>query len=223
MALAQIDFADVIAGNSAFAGDGTHQVTDFYAIARSNGHEKARHTTGRSPRPIAICRSRLRRRGSVLSRRAPLSALALEQKKRRGSELRGIELLEQRLQGDDLARRNAAIQHRPQLLSNSRLAIMRAALRAGEIERGEPSTRQLSEPGNLSGSRQYNDLNRFCLSGSLELRGRNRRLEENHRVRRSAEIVLRHPKVRVVIVISEGTKSLLRGLGRRRISRHDYG
>jgi hypothetical protein len=223
MALAQVDFADVIAGNSTFAGDRSHQVTDLYTIARSNGHEKARHPAGRGPGSIAISEPWLRGRGRVLGSSASLCALALEQVKRRGSELRSIELLEKRLQRDDLARRNTAIQHRPKLLSNSGLAIMRPALGAGEIERGEASTRQLSEPGNLSRSRQYNDLHRFCLSGSLELRGRNRRLEENHRVRRSSEIVLRHPKVRVVIVISEGTKSLLRGLGRRSISRHDYG
>jgi hypothetical protein len=144
MALAQVDLADVIAGNSALASDGTHQVSDLHTVARSNGHEEARHPAGRGSRAIGVCRSRLRGRRSVLGRRASLGALALEQVERRSSELGGIEFLEERLERDDLARRNATIQYRPELLSHRCLAIMRAALRSGEIERRKSATRQLS-------------------------------------------------------------------------------
>jgi hypothetical protein len=223
MALAQVDLANMIAGNSAFAGDDAHQIADLHAIAGSNGHEKARHAAGRRSGAIALSGSRLRRRRSVLGRRASLGALALEQVKRCCSELRCIELLEERLERDDLTRRNTAIQHRPQLLSHRCLAIMRPALRAGEIERREPSTRQLPEPGDLSGSRQYNDLNRFCLRGPLELRGSNGRLEENHRVCRTSEIRLRYSNVGIVIVITERAEGLLRALRVQRVPRHDYG
>jgi len=100
---------------------------------------------------------------------------------------------------------------------------MRPALRAGEIERGEPSTRQLPEPGNLSGSRQYHDLNRLCLRGSLELSGRHRGLEENHGVRRTSEIRLRYSNVGIVIVITECAEGLLRAFRGRSVTRHYYG
>jgi hypothetical protein len=223
MALSQVDLADVIASNPAFACDHSHQIADLYAIARSDSHEKARHSAGRGPRSIAVGRSRLCGRRSVLGRRASLGALALEEIERGRGKLRGIELLEERLERDDLARRNAAIQHRPELLSHRCLSIMRPAFRAGEIERGEPSTRELSEPGDLAWSRQYHYLNRFCLSGALELRGRNRWLKKDHRVRRTSEIGLRNSNVRVVIVITHGAKSLLRALDGRSITRNYYG
>jgi len=79
MTLAQIDFADVIAWNSTFAGDYTHQITDLHPIARSDSHEKARHPTRCSSGTIAVRRSRLRGWSSVLGHRASLSALALQQ------------------------------------------------------------------------------------------------------------------------------------------------
>jgi hypothetical protein len=167
MALAQIDLANVIAWNPAFTGNSTHQIADLHSVARSDGHEQTRHAARRSPGSIGIRRSRLRGWSSMLGRRTSLSALALEQVKRRGSELRGIELLEERLERDDLARRNTAIQYRPQLLSHRCFAIMRPALGTGEVERREPSTGQLSQPGDLARSRQHHDLHRLCLGSAL--------------------------------------------------------
>jgi hypothetical protein len=152
MALAQVDFANVVARNSAFAGDQAHQIADLHTIARSDSHEKARHPARCGLGTIAIGRSRPRDWRSVLGCRAPLGALALEQVKSGSGELRRVELFEQRLEGDDLAWRNAAVEHRPQLLPYRCLAIMRATLGPSEIERSEPSAGQLSEPGNLSRS-----------------------------------------------------------------------
>src|ERR1700682_13236 len=128
MAFAQIDFANVIARNSSFAGDRAHQIADLHAVARSDSHEKPRHPARCGLGSIAIRRSRPRDWDGVLSGRAPLGTLALEQVKRGGSELRGIKLLEQGLQRDDLVRRYTAAQHSSQLLSHCFLTIMRAAL-----------------------------------------------------------------------------------------------
>jgi len=100
---------------------------------------------------------------------------------------------------------------------------MGPSLRPREIEGRKSSTSQFSEPGDLSRSRQHDDLNRFCLSGALELRGRNGRLEKNHCVRWTAELCLRYANVRVVIVIAEGAESLPRSLGGRRVTRYYYG
>jgi hypothetical protein len=44
VALAQIDLADVIAGNSAFAGNRAYEVADLDTIACSNRHEEAGHS-----------------------------------------------------------------------------------------------------------------------------------------------------------------------------------
>ena len=79
----------------------------------------------------------------IIMRFAPLGAFALEHIERSGCELRRVKLLQQRLQGDDFTRRNAAVQHCPKLLSHCFLAIMRAALRPAEIERRESSARKL--------------------------------------------------------------------------------
>jgi hypothetical protein len=222
MALTKVDLADVVARNSAFAGDHAHQIADLHAIPRSDRHEETRHAAGGGPGSIAIRRSWLSGWSSILSCRASLGTFALEEKERRGGELRGVELLEERLECDDLARRNTAIQHRPQLLSHHCLPIVSPALGTGEIQGSEPSTRQLSEPGNFSRSRQYDDLNRLCLSGALELGGRNRGLEKNYRVCGATEIIPRYANVRVVIVITEGAQSLLSALGGRCVTRHDY-
>src|SRR2546423_1753604 len=158
--------------------------------------------------------------GDVRRSGAPLCTLALEQIKGGGGELRRIELLEKRLEGNDLARRNTAIEHRPQLLSHRRLAIMRAAFRPGEIERREASGGQLPEPHDLSGSSQYDHLNRFCLSNPLKLCRRDWRLEKNHRVGGSAEIVLGYANVGIVIVVTERAESLSRALSSLRVTRH---
>jgi hypothetical protein len=222
MALAKVDLADVVARNSAFAGDHAHQIADLHAIPRSNRHEKTRHAAGGGPGSIGVRRSWLRGWSSIFGCRTSLGTFALEQIKRGGGELRGVKLLEERLERDDLARRNTAIQHCPQLLSYRCLAIVRPALWACEIQGSEPSTCQLSEPGNFPRSRQYDDLNRLCLRGLLELGRRNRRLKENHCVCRAAEIIPRYANVRVVIVITEGAESLLSGLGGRCIARHYY-
>jgi hypothetical protein len=94
MALAKVDLADAVARNSAFARDNAHQIADLHAIPRSNRHEKTRHAAGGSPGSIGIRRSWLCGWSSILSRRTSLGTLALEQIERRGSELRGVELLE---------------------------------------------------------------------------------------------------------------------------------
>jgi hypothetical protein len=223
VALAEIDLANVIAGNSSFARNRTHKIADLHTIARSDGHEKPRHASCCSMGSIAISRPRLGRGDRVLSCRAPLGPLALEQVKRGSCELRRIEFFEQRLEGDDLAGRNAAVQHCPQLLTHGCLAIMCAALRAGEIERREPSTSELPQPGDFSGPGQDNDLNRFCLSDSLKLCRSDRRLEKDHRVGWSAEIALSRANVRVVIVIAQRAESLPSALGGWSVARHYQG
>jgi hypothetical protein len=88
MALAQVDLANVVSRNPAFAGDRTHQIADLHSVAGSDSHEKARHAACRSSGSIAAFRrSGLRGGSSVLRGRTTLSALALEKVKRRGSEL----------------------------------------------------------------------------------------------------------------------------------------
>src|SRR3954471_283987 len=49
MALPQIAFADVIAGNPSFARDDSHQVADFDAVPGPDGHEETRHSGGATP------------------------------------------------------------------------------------------------------------------------------------------------------------------------------
>jgi hypothetical protein len=78
MALAQIDLANVIACNSAFARDRAHEIADLHTVARSDGHEKTRHPARYALGPITIRRSCARDRGSVFRRGAPLGTLALE-------------------------------------------------------------------------------------------------------------------------------------------------
>jgi hypothetical protein len=133
VALAEIDFADVIASNSAFAGDHAHQIAHLHSVARADSHEKARHAAGGGSGAIALRGSRLRGWRSVLGRRASLGALSLEQVKRRRRQLRGIELLEERLERDDLAWRNTTIQNCPKLLAYYCFAIMGPALGTGEV------------------------------------------------------------------------------------------
>jgi hypothetical protein len=78
VALAKIDLPDVIAGNSAFAGDGAHEIAHLHPIARSDGHEKSCHPTCNRTRSVAIRRPRLRNRRNVLGGHASLRPLALE-------------------------------------------------------------------------------------------------------------------------------------------------
>jgi hypothetical protein len=78
MALAQVDLANVVARNSAFAGNRAHEIADLHAIPRSDGHEETRHPARRGLGSIAVRRSRPRDWGSVLSCRASLGTLALE-------------------------------------------------------------------------------------------------------------------------------------------------
>jgi hypothetical protein len=143
MALAQVDLTNVIARNSAFAGNRAHQIPDLHSIACSDGHEKTRHPAGCGLGSITIRRPRLRGRDGVLGCRAPLGTFALEHIERSGCELHRVKLLQQRLQGNDFTRRNAAVQHCPKLLSHCFFAIMRAALWSAEMERRESSTRKL--------------------------------------------------------------------------------
>lgn len=80
--LAEIDFSDVVTGNSAFAGNRAHEIPDFDAITGSDGHKKSGHgcATGRgAARMIAVRRSCPRDRRSILRGFAPLSTLAIEQ------------------------------------------------------------------------------------------------------------------------------------------------
>src|SRR6267143_863619 len=208
MAFAEVDLANVIAGNSAFASDRAHQIADLHAIARSDSHEKTCHPARCALGSITIRRSRPRDRDGILGGRAPLGTLALEHIKRGGRELHRIKLLQQGLQGDDLTRRNAPVQHGPQLLSHSFLTIMRAALGPAEVERRATPAGQFPWPGDLTGSGQHHDLNRFCLSNALKLRRRNRGLIKNHRMAGRCEIALSDADVRVVIVVAERAESL---------------
>jgi hypothetical protein len=94
MALPQVDLSNSIAGNSSLASDGPHEIADLHTIARSDGHEKACHSARSSGGPITLGRPWPGSRRSVLGSGAPLRSFALENVKRGGSELRGVELLE---------------------------------------------------------------------------------------------------------------------------------
>jgi hypothetical protein len=48
MTFAQVDLSNVIAWNSAFSSDRAHQIANLHAIAGSNRHEKARHSSCRT-------------------------------------------------------------------------------------------------------------------------------------------------------------------------------
>jgi hypothetical protein len=99
--LAQVDLADMIARNAAFAGDHPHQVSSLHAIAGANRHEEPRHSTGSTRRcagTVSLCGPRTRDRNLIRLSLPSLRSLALQQMERRGSQLGGVKFLEQRLE-----------------------------------------------------------------------------------------------------------------------------
>ena len=109
VALAKIDFPDVIGRNSAVARNRAHQIARLDAIASANGEEKPRHSA--SFPFVPVLGSCPRRRGRIFRCRAALSALALEDVQRGSSELGTVKLVEQRLQGYKLTRWNTLRQN----------------------------------------------------------------------------------------------------------------
>src|SRR5207247_1475320 len=92
----------------------------------------------------------------------------------------------------------------------------------GKIERGQPSTRQLSEPGNLTGRSERNNLNGLCLRDALQFRGSHWRLVKNHGVCGEAtDFATSHIDGLVVLVIAERSQNA-RGLGRGGLVACDY-
>ncbi len=84
---------------------------------------------------------------------------------------------------------------------------MRATLGPVKIQRGESPSRQLSEPGDFARRCNHNDLNRLRLRDAVQLRGRHRRLIENHRVRGGApDIAPSHGDRLVILVVAKGSK-----------------
>ena len=129
MTLTQIDLADVITRDSALSGDRSHEISDFYAIPCSDGHEKPDHSGGRvgtsGSGAFTISHgSWTRGRRLIRFGLTALRSLAFENVEGRRSELSPIEFLEQRLERDDLACGNSAREHGAQLLPHSFLAIV---------------------------------------------------------------------------------------------------
>jgi hypothetical protein len=208
MALAKVDFADVITGNPAFARDRAHEITYLYTVASSNSHEEPRHSrggTGPAAR-FSIGRPAASNGCGVLRGLSTLRALALEEMQRRGRNFSRIELLEQRLERDGLARGNTAAQYRTKLLTHKLLSIVSPPFRTGEVQRGEAAARQLSEPGQLAGSCKHHDLDRLGLRNSLKLRGSQRRLIKNHYVCCGLKIRVRDSEIRIVLTVAKGSE-----------------
>jgi hypothetical protein len=114
VALLQVDLSDAISGNSAFAGDDPHDISDLHAVAGADRHEEARHSrrrTSAGSRSLAFSGARFCRRVWIRLDRAPLRPLALQQEKCGCSELSSVEFPEQRLERDYLAGGKSAREH----------------------------------------------------------------------------------------------------------------
>jgi len=136
----------------------------------------------RTVRTVHVRRTRPRHRRLICLSQASLRSLPLEQVQSSSGELGSVELPQKCFERDDLARGNSPCQHSTQFLSNCLFAIVRPPLWPVKIERGQPSTRQLSEPGNLTGRSERNNLNGLCLRDALQFRGSHWRLVKNHGV-----------------------------------------
>jgi hypothetical protein len=143
-----------------------------------------------------------------------LRTLALQKVERSSSDFRGVEFLEQWLERDCLAWRNATAQYGAELLPDHFLTIVGATLWSSEIEWRKASTGELSQPWQLRGSRHHDDLDGLRLRDALELRWNERRLIKDHGVRGRLEITVGRPKIRVVVVIAERPQGAARFIER---------
>jgi hypothetical protein len=90
VALAQIDLSDPISWNSAFTCDHAHEIADLHAVARTHGHEEARHSPGRPARALSVRRPRPSGRGLISLRHATLRSFALQKLQSSGRELSSV-------------------------------------------------------------------------------------------------------------------------------------
>ena len=91
-----------------------------------------------------------------------------------------------------------------------------------KIERGQPTTRQLSEPGNLTGGSERDNLNRLRLRDALQFRGSHWRLVKNHGVCGEVnDFAASHVDGLVVLVIAERSQNAC-GFGRSGLVACDY-
>src|SRR4051812_2817955 len=165
--------------------------------------------------------ARLRRRSRISLGCASLRPLALEQSERRGSQLRGVEFTEQRLERNHFAWRNALRQNGAQLFTDSLIAVTRASFRTVEVERSQSSTGQFSQPWNLTGRGERHDLDRLHRGDALQLRGGYRWLIKNHSVSSGVtQLSTSDVDGLVVPMVAKGAQSL-RGLGCRRLVARD--
>ena len=170
MTLAQVDLSDVIAGNSALARDHSHQVSGLHPVASSDGHEESGHSSGRSRRAAwTLTFHWPGARGGRLGclRLSSLRSLALQHVKRGGSHFCRVEFLEQRLERNDFAWRNALGEHGAKLLANSFFPVVSAALRTEEIHRTKSSACQLSQRRHLTRLCEHHHLDGLGLGDSL--------------------------------------------------------
>jgi hypothetical protein len=136
--LAQVDLADAITRNAAFAGDHPHQVSSLHAVASSNRHKEPRHPTGGTggcAGTVSLRRPGTCDRNLVRLGLPSLRSLALQQMERRGSQLGGVKFLEQRLERNDLARGDSLCEDGPQFLPHGLFAVVGASFGAMKSER----------------------------------------------------------------------------------------
>jgi hypothetical protein len=105
--LSQVDLPNALSRHSRLAGNGSDQVAGPHAVATTRSHEYACPATRGRCRDGRSGRSR---RANDLGR-----PRALEKAKRSRSHLDAVVLIEERLQREELVRRNAAREHVAQL------------------------------------------------------------------------------------------------------------
>jgi hypothetical protein len=137
-----------------------------------------------------------------------LRPLAVEQLQSRCGDLQRIELLQQRLEGNDLARRDSPHQHRPQFLPYCVLTILCAPLGAVEDDRYQAPSRELPQRRNFSRLGEHDYFHGLAPRCPLQLRGRHWRLVEDHSVRGSLHLAFGDVYRVVIVAIAEGSQGV---------------
>ena len=222
MTLTKIDLADTSRGNPAFARDHPHQIAGLHTVASAYRHEEPSHATARGVGTLYVGRPRARHGQLARLCGTPLRSLTIQQLERGGGDFGGVELLEHRLQRNQLPRWNSARQYRAQLLTNRLLAVVRPPLRTLKIHRSEPSTRQLSKGRNLAWLSEHHYLDRLRLRDPLQLSRRCWRLKEDDGVRGFLEVAAGDADGPIIFVVAQCPYSVCRVSSGRFVARDDY-
>ncbi len=133
---ANLDSPDVAPGDAGFARDHRDQVRGTDALSRADAGKQADCRPGVLTRRLSrtLARRRTFLRGGAGSLGQPL---LLEKLERRRRNLGAVVVLEQRLEGQELARRGARFEERAELFEHARVARPRRRCRLGQAMRLE--------------------------------------------------------------------------------------